>query len=302
MSSYDPHRRADAADAAGGPRLVSPAVRFAVLVPLSLGAGYACLLLTLAPGHTQALFAWTMSPATATLVGAGYAGSCAMLWLAAARAALWTHARVTVLSSSLFMLLMLTALLLGRGTLHLRGGEVGGVLAAWAWLGVHLVAPLVGAVALGLQWFAPGAEPPRSEPLPWWVAAPTLASGASLGLIGLVLFLAPGPAARHWPWTASQLDVRVLAAWTLAFGAAMLLSHRERDLRRVRHGLAALILTGALGLVGLVRSAGQIHWGSLGTWSVAAVLLLMLGMGLSGLGLAALLPPPLPARRPAANF
>ena len=277
---------------------ISPAVRYAVLVPLAVGAGFTALLLVLVPGSSAAVFAWTMSAPTATLLGAGYAGSCAMLWLAAARATLWSHVRVTVFSSSLFMLLMPAALLLGRGTLHLRSGELVGVLSAWGWLAVHLVAPLVGAVALGFQFFTAGAGPARPEPLPWWVAAPMLASGAVLGGLGVALFAAPAAAARRWPWEVGQLDVRVIGAWSLAFGAATLLSIRERDLRRVRHGMAALVVTGLLGMAGLVRCAGQVHWGSLGTWVIVAVLLNLLGMGLCGIGLSALLPAPLPAPVP----
>ena len=277
---------------------ISPAVRYAMLVPLALGAGGSALVLGLVPGSSATVFAWTMASPTATLLAAGYAGSCVMLWLAAARATRWPQARVSVFSSSLFMLLMLAALLLGRGTLHLRSGELVGVLAAWGWLAVHLVAPLVGAVALGLQLLTAGAAQDRPEPLPWWVAAPMLASGAVLGGLGIALFAAPAAAARQWPWQVSQLDVRALGAWSLAFGAATLLSHRERDLRRVRHGMAALVVTGLLGLAGLVRCAGQVHWGSLGTWVIVAVLLDLLGLGLSGFGISVLLSGPVPARLP----
>jgi hypothetical protein len=280
---------------AARPRPLSPAVRFAMLVPLALGSACTALVLVLASGSTRALFPWTMSPVTAVVLGAAYAGSWAMLWLAAARAARWTQARVTVATSSLFMLLVLAATLLGRGTLHLHSGDLSGVLAAWAWLGVHLCAPLVGLVALGFQWSAGGAEPPRPEPLPGWVAAPILASAAVLGLTGLWLFAEPSLTARHWAWPVSQLDIRMLAAWSIAFGVAMLLAYWERELRRVRHGMVALVLTGLLGLVGLLRYAGAVHWGSPAAWAVVAVLTLLLGMGLSGLGLAPLLSPPPPA-------
>jgi hypothetical protein len=274
---------------------LSPVVRFAMVVPLTLGAAYAALLLTFASSYTRLLFAWTMSPVSAILIGAGYAGSCAMLWLCGARAKEWTHARVTVLSSSLFMLLMLASLLLEHGTLHLKGGELVAMLAALGWFGVHLVAPLVGAVGLGTQWFlTTGREPERPEPMPWWIALPTFCSGAFLAVLGALLYAAPGWAARHWPWTVSRLDVRVLAAFVLTFGAAMLMAVRERELHRVRHGMAALIVTGLLGLVGLVRYGGQVHWNSLGAWGVIAVLLLLFGMGLSGLGLSVVLPQSIP--------
>ncbi|WP_042430831.1 hypothetical protein [Streptacidiphilus anmyonensis] len=276
-------------------RPLSPVVRYAMVVPLTLGAAYAALLLTLASSHTGALFAWTMSPVSATLVGAGYAGSCAMLWLCGARARRWTHARVTVLSSSLFMLLMLAAILLDHGTLHLRGGQVVAVLAAFGWLAVHLVAPLIGAVGLGAQFVRTrGTERERPGVLPWWIALPTFSSGLFLTVVGLALFAAPAWPARHWPWTVGQLDVRVLAAFGLTFGLAMLGTVREGELRRVTHGMVAMVVTGLLGLLGLVRYADQVRWSCVGAWGVVAVLMLFLGMGLAGLGLSAVLPEALP--------
>jgi hypothetical protein len=282
-------------------RPLSPVVRYTMVVPLTLGAVYAALLLTLASSHTGVLFAWTMSPVSATLIGAGYGGSCAMLWLCGARARAWTHARVSVLSSSLFMLLMLAALLLGRGTLHLRGGEVFAVLAAFGWFGVHLVAPLVGAVGLGVQFFGggrrratEGGRPERPGAMPWWIVLPTFCSGLFLAVVCASLFLVPASPARHWPWTVSQLDVRVMAAFGLTFGLAMLGSVGERELRRVRHGMVAMVVTGLLGLIGLLRYADQVRWSSVGAWGVVAVLMLLLGMGLAGLGLSAVLPEALP--------
>ncbi|MEY9873848.1 peptidoglycan/LPS O-acetylase OafA/YrhL [Streptacidiphilus sp. MAP12-33] len=279
---------------------LSPGVRYAMVVPLTLGAAYAALLLTLASSHTEALFAWTMSPVSATLVGAGYAGSCAMLWLCAVRAKAWTHARVTVLSSSLFMLLMLAAIVLDHRTLHLEGGDLFAVLAAFGWFGVHLVAPLIGTVGLGVQLVgnrrlaARYGRAERPEPLPWWIALPTFSSGAFLTAVGALLFAAPAWPARHWPWAAGRLDVRVLAAFALVFGLAMLGTVAERELHRVRHGMLALVVTGVLGLVGLVRYADQVRWASAGAWGVVAVLMLFLGMGLAGLGLSAILPEALP--------
>lgn len=296
---------------------LSPVVPRTLVVPRTVGAAYAGLLLTLAPSHTDALFAWTMSPVTATLIGAGYAGSCAMLWLCAARARRWAQARVSVLSSSLFMLLMLVAILLDHGTLHLKGGQLLAVLAAYGWLGVHLLAPLSGAVALYAQrsgaqrWgalrsgaFRSGAQgadgrvavpEERPGPLPWWVALPTVSAGVFLTGLGGLLFASPGWATRNWPWTVGRLDVRVLAAFTLTFGVAMLLTVRDRELQRVRHGMVALVVTGLLGLAGLLRYADQVRWDSVGASGVVAVLMLLFGLGLSGLGLSVVLPRSLPS-------
>ncbi|MDH6133490.1 hypothetical protein P3T37_002886 [Kitasatospora sp. MAA4] len=272
-------------------RPVSRVLKAAVLVPLALAAGYVFLSLTLLSSHTDGFFAWRMSPVTATLLGGAYGGSCAMLAVAA-REDRWVKVRVAVLASSLFMLLMLGALLLGRGETHLRGGALPAFLTAWIWLGVHLLAPVVGLLALGAQARVRGALPPRPPRLPWWVSAPMVADGTVLAVAGTVLYADPGPAARHWPWRAGQLDVRVIGAWCLVFGVALLLSRQEAELRRVRGGMAALVCTGGFGLLGLVRYADRVHWASPGAWLVVLVLCSLLGLGLSGVGVSALLDPP----------
>ncbi|BAJ32030.1 MULTISPECIES: hypothetical protein [Kitasatospora] len=116
--------------------------------------------------------------------------------------------------------------------------------------------------------------------------------GALLALLGLALLLAPGPLAAHWPWTARPLDVRALGAWTLTFGAALLLAARESELRRVRGGMAAMVLTGLLGLTGLARYGDLVAWRQPGAWIAVLVLTALLGLGLCGYGVSAVLDPP----------
>lgn len=65
-----------------------------------------------------------------------------------------------------------------------------------------------------------------------------------------------------------------------------------RPLRRVRSGMAVLICTGAFGLLGLVRYADQVRWTSAGAWLVVPALCSLLGLGLSGPAVSALLDPP----------
>ncbi|GAA1251212.1 hypothetical protein GCM10009665_47410 [Kitasatospora nipponensis] len=268
-------------------------MRIALLGPLAVAAGYVFLTLTLAGSDTDALFAWRMSPVTASLLGAAYGGSCAMLALCL-RAGHWVRVRMAAYASALFMLLMLGAVLLDRGETHLRGGALVAFLAAWIWLAVHLAAPAVGLLAFGAQARRRGPVPPRPPRLPWWVGAPMLVDAAALLATGLFLYAAPAPAARHWPWPVGQLDVRAFGAWCLAFGAALLFSWWESELRRVRGGMAALVVTGLFGLIGLVRYADQVRWSSPGAWLVVLVLCSLLGLGISGAGLSALLDPPPP--------
>ncbi|MEU5385706.1 MULTISPECIES: hypothetical protein [Kitasatospora] len=272
-------------------RPVSPLLRALLLAPLALAAGWAFLALWPAAGATDELFAWAMSPVTAALLGSGYGGAAAMLALAA-RARGWAEVRVATAATCLLMPLMLATTLAGRRDLHLDGGPLLGFLAAWGWLAAHLAAPPIGLAALAAQLRTRGPAPARTPRLPWWVAAPMACGGTLLALLGLALAVRPGPFAAHWPWTARPLDVRALGAWTLTFGAALLLAARESELRRVRGGMAAMVLTGLLGLTGLVRYGALVAWRQPGAWLTVLVLTALLGLGLCGFGLSALLDPP----------
>ncbi|MFJ1751514.1 hypothetical protein [Kitasatospora sp. NPDC088134] len=278
-------------------RPVSPVLKGLMLGPLAAAACWTFLTLWPAAGSTDALFAWRMSPVTAALLGSAYGGAAVMLALAV-RARAWAEVRVATAASALLMVLMAASTLAGRHTLHLTGGALLGFLAAWGWLAVHLAALPIGLVALGAQLLTRGPAPARTPRLPWWVAGPMVGGGALLALLGLLLALRPDALAPHWPWAARPLDVRALGAWTLTFGTALLLASREAELRRVRSGMAALVLTGLLGLAGLVRYGDRISWELPAAWIAVLVLTGLLGLGLCGYGVSALLDPPPDPRRP----
>ncbi|GAA2747876.1 hypothetical protein [Kitasatospora cinereorecta] len=271
-------------------RPVSLVLKLMMIAPLAVAAGYSAVTLTLAPTATDSFFAWRMSPVTAVLLGAGYGGACTMLALALGERR-WERVRVAVAACALLMPLMLGATLLGRGTLHLLGGSLLAFASAWIWLAVHLAAPPIGLIALGAQWRVRGPAPTRAPRLPWWVALPMAGNGTALAAAGFLLYLRPDPLARHWPWQAGPLDVRVLGAWCLTFGAALLLSLAEAELRRVRSGMTALVATGLLGLVGLIRYGDHVSWTSPGAWLVLLVLLTLAGLGLCGFGISWMLDP-----------
>jgi hypothetical protein len=266
--------------AAGRPRPVSEAVRLGMLAPLIAGSCYTALVLIPFAGHTASVFAWTMAAPTAWLLGSGYAGSAVMLCLALRRRR-WADARVTVYATSFFMVLMLADTLLGRHTLHLTGGPIIGFFAAWGWLLVHFAAMFIGLVVLAAQARTPGRRTPRAAEPPLFVAGPMLFAATWLTALGLVLTIAPSWSLHGWPWAVSRLDVRALGAWCLAYALATWLSRREGDLDRARPGLAALVVTGLLGLAGLARYAGDLR-DDPATWLILLVLVTLLGMGATG--------------------
>lgn len=259
---------------------MSEAIRLGMLAPLIAGSCYTAFVLVLFAGHTASAFAWTMAAPTAWLLGSAYAGSGVMLTLALRRRR-WADARNTVYSTSLFMVLMLVDSLLGRHTLHLTGGPIIGFFAAWGWLLIHVVALFIGAVGLVVQARTRGHAAPRSRELPLFIAGPMLFAATWITALGVLLTIAPAWSTHGWPWAVSQLDVRALGAWCLTYGVATWMTWYEGDLNRARPGLAALVVTGLLGVLGVVRYNGHLH-DDPATWLILLVLVTLAGMGATG--------------------
>jgi hypothetical protein len=136
-------------------------------------------------------------------------------------------------------------------------------------------------VLLVLQLRAPGVDPPRSAPMPAWLRVVMGVYGVASVFGGLVLFLAPEDLVEHWPWTITALTGRALAAWIVALGVAALQGVFEADLRRVRIGLVAFTIIGALGLLQLVRFADEVSW-DVGGWLTVVYLGVMAVAGALG--------------------
>lgn len=263
---------------------VSEAVRVGMLVPLIVACCYTAFVLVPFAGHTASVFAWGMAPPTAWLFGSAYAGSGVMLSLALRRRR-WADARIAVYSAAFFMLLMLLNSVLGWRTLHLKGGPVLGFFAAWGWMLVHVAALFIGLGVLIAQARTPGRTVPRAPALPLFVGGPMLFAVAWMGALGVLLAIAPNWMMHGWPWPVSKLDVRVMGAFCLTYAGATWLTWRGGDLNRTKPGLAALVVTGLLGLAGIVRYNGWLH-NDPGMWLILLVLVTLIGMGASGLLLA----------------
>lgn len=263
---------------------VHEAVRVSLLVPLVVACCYTAFVLVPFAGHTASVFAWRMAAPTAWLLGSAYTGSAVMLVLTLRRRR-WADARVAVLSTAFFMPLVLLDSALGWRTLYLTGGPILGFFAAWGWMLVHVTALFVILGVLAAQARMPGRTVPRAPALPLFVAGPMLFAAAWLTVLGVLLAVAPSWMRHGWPWQVSVLDVRVLGAWCLTYAGATWLAWRGGDLSRTKPGLAALVVTGLLGLAGVLRYNGWLH-DDPGTWLILLVLVTLVGMGASGLVLA----------------
>lgn len=224
-------------------------------------AGFVALFV-LAPA-TSEYFAWTIQPPlTAAFLGAGY-GAGFLLSVLCLRAPGWAHVRLPFVTVTAFTWLTTLATALHLDRLHFRTPGTGPVAepAAWLWLVVYVVVPVAMTVVLVRKgsWRAPpratSERGPAAVALPGWLAALLAVEGLAMGLVGVVLFVAPATGATWWPWPLTPFTGRAVAAWLLAFAWAAAASVARRDLAELRPATLAYTAFGALQLVALVRFA-----------------------------------------------
>ena len=232
--------------------------------------------------QTEVFFAWTvLPPLTAASLGAAYAASCILEWLAA-RERVWARARVAVPAVLVFTTLTLVATLLHLDRFHLDSPALVTRATAWAWLAIYAVVPPVMAVLLARQLRIGGADPPRTVRLaPAVRGILGLQGGIMLGM-GIVLFVAPQATAPAWPWLLTPLTARATGAWLVGLGVAAVHVVVEDDPTRVRPAMAGFAALGALQLVALARYPGSVDWTGPSVWVHVAFLLSLLGIGVVG--------------------
>jgi hypothetical protein len=243
-------------------------VAFGVLTLLAVAA------LFVRPESTDRFFAWTVNPPiTAAFYGAAYLAGFALVVLSL-RADAWVQARAGVVTILVFTVLSLVATLAHRDRFHFASSPPVARAAAWFWLAVYLVVPVVLALLLVLQARTPGTHPERAQRLPRSLAAALAVEGTVLLAVGVVLFARPGLLAA-WPWALTPLTSRVVGAWLVSFGIAAWLAVYERDLARVRVPAIAYLVFGLAELVALLRYASTISWQKAGSWLYLSFLVLV---------------------------
>jgi len=261
-------------------RTVIPAFRY-LLVPFVALAFGATWSLFLVPERTEDFFAWPIEPPlTAALLGAAYAGAL-VFFVLALREPVWAYMRIVVSAPLVLSTLMLIATLVHVDKFALDAAELVPKAVAWIWLVVYLLVPPGLVVLWVLQSRAPGVDPPRDAPMPVPLKVLMAVYGGVSVVGGLILFVVPAEVVPHWPWAITPLTGRALAAWITALGAASLQGLQEADLRRVRIGLVAFTVIGALGLVAVLRFADTIDW-DVGGWLLVLYLVAMLAGGAVG--------------------
>ncbi len=231
--------------------------------------------------HTDSYFSWTIQPGlTAAFLGAGYAASFFFEFLSARRRA-WADARHSVPAVLTFTVLTEIATLLHLGKFHFGEQIVWAGAAAWVWIGIYTFVPVTMIALLPGQLRVTGTDPPKRAPLPSWSAWVLGVQAGILFPLGVALFVAPGHAS-WWPWTLTPLTAQAVGAWLLGIGVGLVHAIVEGDLRRIRPGVIAYTVLGALQLVALVRYSGSVDWGRAGAWLYLAFVTSILIVGLLG--------------------
>lgn len=231
---------------------------------------------------TDQFFAWTIKPPlTAAFLGAAYWAVCATEVLASRRR-VWAEARIAVPAVLTFTGLTLVVTLLHLDRFHLVHPDPIARIAAWAWLLVYALVPLLLIVLLVRQVRAPGEDPPRKLPLGGWVRAVLVIHAVLLLPVGIALLLVPQAAAGLWFWPLTPLTGRAIGAWLVGLGVAAIHATWENDWVRVRAGTMTYVALGALGLVVLARYPTDVDWTRPAVWIYIAVLLSMFLGGVYG--------------------
>jgi hypothetical protein len=242
-------------------------------------AGFQLFVLT---DHTDRYFSWTIQPGlTAAFLGAGYTASFFFEFLSARRRA-WADARHSVPAVLVFTVLTEVATLLHLDKFHFGERFAWAGAAAWVWIGIYTLVPLTMIGLIPGQLRTRGADPPRRAPLPSWSAWVLGVQAAVLLSLGVALFVAPSRS-TWWPWTLTPLTSQAVGAWLIGIGVGLVHAIIEADLERIRPGLIAITVLGALQLVALARYPGDVEWGHPGTWVYVAFVASVLVVGAMGL-------------------
>jgi hypothetical protein len=260
-----------------------------VLIASCIFSAAAFVLTYVLAEDTEQFFAWTVQPPlSAAFFGAGY-GAGALLAGLSLRERSWARIRPGVLAIIIFATLTLVVTLLHRDRFHFGvGGFAEG--SAWIWLGIYVVFPIAGIIALVTEWRALGSDPPQAGPLPSALRGILAIQAVVLGLLGLGLLLFPESVATFWPWTLTPLTARAIGAWLLPIGLAGVWVVFENDLGRSRILSTVYVFYAILVIGALARFREEVDWSHSSAWALAAMVALILVTGIAGRVAAARLP------------
>jgi hypothetical protein len=262
-------------------RMTTPGMR-AMLLVASVLVFIVGIQLFIMTDFTDRFFAWTVKPSlTAAFLGAAYWSSF-ILELLASRERIWARARIAVPAVLVFTTLTLIISLIHLDRFHMNVPDVITRSAAYAWLGVYAVVPLVMTILLVRQLKMPDGDPPRERPIPRWLIVILVVLALIMLFLGVGLLVAPQQFAVLWPWMLTPLTGRAVGAWLLGLGIGVAQVIREGDYIRARPVAISAVVFALLEFTALARYPGDMSWGDARGWFYLAFLVSMLLFGAYG--------------------
>jgi hypothetical protein len=233
-------------------------ITFAVLTALAVNQ------LLLFADVADRYWAWTIhTEQSAAFVGAAY-GAGLVLSLLSLRMTRWSQIRIPIVTVTVFTVLTTVSTFVHMHRLHLESGGPVAQGAAWLWLAVYLLVPLVCVVVVARQESDRGPAEAVTRPMSGWLTRLLLAQGLVLFVAGVLLFISGISVHHHqattgltsfWPWSLTPMSAMVIGAWLIAFGIAAGMAVGTGDLARL---LVPSVTYTAFGLFELVAVIW--HW------------------------------------------
>ena len=229
-------------------------------------------ILYLFPDHTQALFAWGISPRmSAMMLGAAYIGG-AYFFVRAATNARWHWVHIGFLPVTTFATLMGIATILHWERFN------HGSLSFFAWVVLYFTTPFI----VFLLWLSNRSTDPGPGGTPLDRRVPSLVR-LVIGIVGgvtvltsIVLFLQPGFMISTWPWQLTPLTARVMGALFALTGVGELCIALDARWSAVRIPLQSQMIGIALIALAIIFSWKNFHQANPLTWMFIASILFLL--------------------------
>ena len=237
--------------------------------------------LYLVPENSDDYFSWSVSPLSATFLGAAYL-SAAVIEFSAARRRIWANARIAIPAVFVFTVLTLFVTLGNAEQYHFNAPGFVQSAGTWAWLVVYVVVPPIMLIVVVMQLFRRGRDPVRRSPISSPLRRLFALGGAALLLGGVTMIIDPGAASWIWPWPLTSVTGQASAAWMVGFGIALGQMAWEADWQRVRPATAGVGTLGILQLVAVLRFSDELAWTTARAWVYVAVLVSFAILGVYG--------------------
>lgn len=255
-----------------------PVARAVFLADL-VGAFLAGLQFVFTPDRTAEFASWTIAvPIAAASLGYAY-GSTLPSMIRALRIDEWSRTRILPVMALVLTTLSVVATFRDLDLFHFDEGPALARTAAWFWLVLYIVLPVLNVIALILQARASGRRPTGSKPAPWPMAPLTrvffLVHAAGLSVMGVGLYLAVDTFDAVWPWPVTRLAAAVTGAFLLTNAAGSWYALRTGDWWAFRLAVPLYFLFPAGQLLALLVFRSDVEDG-VAPWAFAGILVVWL--------------------------